>query len=470
MSRNRWELVLVLGLALSGCNLAPKYYRPKAPIPDRWPQGAAYKTDSGTEASGPVQLHPEDFIKDPKLLQILQLALAQSRDLRLAMLNVERARSLYRIQRAELYPSVGASVNGSKSHSSGDLARPGEPRTTERYSVDLGVSSWEIDLFGRIRNLEQSALEQFFALEEYRRGAEILLIGEVSRTYYTLASDQEALKIAGSTLATQQDSYNLVNTLYKNGLTTELDLRRAQTQVEAAREDVALYTQLVAQDGNALNLLVGAPVPVDQLPAGLADIVPPETVRAGIASEVLLSRPDVAAAEHQLRAVYADIGAARAAFLPRIGLTALGGTASNALCGLFDAATGTWTFAAQAVMPIFDARTRAALRLTENEKEVLLTEYERAIQTAFRETADAAAALGTIDDRIQAHQSLIEASSEAYRLSKVRYQNGIDSYLGVLDAQRSLYGAEQAMVWLKLAKYSSQIRFYTVLGGQGYRP
>ncbi len=470
MNRIGWALIPVLGLVLGGCNLAPKYSQPKTPVPASLPQGPAYQSGAEQAGSAPVQLQPADFIKDPKLLQILQLSLEQSRDLRLAMLNVESARSLYRIQRAELFPSVGASLSGTKQHSSRDLSRPGESRTTERYSVDLGVTAWEIDLFGRIRNLKQSALEQFFAVEEYRRGAEILLIGEVARAYYTLASDQEALKLAGSTLEAQQASYKLVDTLYRNGLATELDLRRAQTQVEAAREDIGLYTQLVAQDINALNFLVGASVPADQLPGGLGEIVPPETVRAGVSSDVLLGRPDVAAAEHQLKAVYADIGAARAAFFPRIGLTALGGTASGALCGLFDAATGTWTFAAQAVMPIFDARTRAALQLTETQKEILVTQYEKVIQTAFRETADTAAVLGTIDGRIQSHVALLDASSEAYRLSQVRFQNGIDSYLGVLDAQRSLYTAQQAMVYLELAKYSNQIRFYEVLGGQGYRP
>ena len=470
MSRTCWEFMLVLTLGLAGCNLAPKYERPKVPIPDRWPEGAAYKADAQQEGAAPVELLPEDFIKDPRLLSILGLALEQSRDLRLSTLNVERARFIYGIQRAELFPTVGAALSGTKQRSSSDLAGQGENRTTSRYSVDLGIASWEIDLFGRIRNLKQSALEQFFAFEEYRRGAKILLVSEVARAYYTLAADQEALKLAGSTLQAQQDSYKLVNTLYTNGLANELDLRQAQTQVEIAREDVALYTQRTAQDVNALNLLVGTPVPADELPGGLGEVIPPESVRAGISSEVLLERPDVAAAEHQLKAAYADIGAARAALFPRIGLTAVGGTASRALSGLFEAGTGAWTFAAQAAMPVFDARARAALRLTENEREILLTEYEKAIQTAFRETADTAAVLGTIDERIQAHTALVGASSEAYRLSQVRYQNGIDSYLGVLVAQRSLYAAQQTMVWLELAKRSSQIRFYAVLGGQGYRP
>ena len=470
MSRIQWKLALLLGLTLAGCNLAPKYSQPKTPVPNHWPEGPAYKAEAGQTGAAPVQLHPEDFIKDPNLLGVLQLALENSRDLRLAALNVASARSLYRIQRGELFPSVGASLSGTKEHTSRDLSGPDQARTTERYSVDLGVSAWEVDLFGRIRNLKQSALEQFFAFEAYRRGAEILLLSEVSRAYYTLAADRESLKLAGATLKTQQDSYDLVNTLYKNGLATELDLRRAETQVEAAREDIGLYTQLTAQDINALNFLVGAPVPADQLPGGLVGIVPPETIGAGLSSDILLGRPDVEAAEHQLKAAYADIGAARAAFFPRIGLTALGGTASRALSGLFDAATGTWTFAAQAAMPVFDARTRPALRLTENEKEILVTEYEKAIQTAFRETADTLAVLGTIDDRIQAHVALVQASSEAYRLTQVRYKNGIDSYLGVLDAQRSLYSAQQGMVLLELAKFSNQIRFYEVLGGQGYRP
>ncbi|GAB4248268.1 MAG: efflux transporter outer membrane subunit [Acidobacteriota bacterium] len=469
MNKRRALATLVLSLLFTGCNLAPKYQRPKAPIPERLPQGAAYRPDTAAAAAA-TELRPEDFLKDPKLLQILELAREHSRDLRLAVLNVERARSLYRIQRAELLPSVGASVSGTKQHSSRDLSRPGEPWTTERYSVDLGIAAWEIDLFGRIRNLKDSALQQFFAFQEYRRGAELLLVSETARVYYTLAADQEALKIARSTLEAQQDTLQLVQTLLRNGLATELDLQRAKTQVEAAREDVSLYTQLVAQDVNALNLLVGTPVPAELLPAGLADVVPPETVRAGLSSEVLLNRPDVAAAEHQLQAVYADIGAARAALFPRIGLTALGGTASSALSGLFDAATGTWTFAAQAAMPIFDARTWAALKLTENEKEILLTQYERAIQTAFRETADVLAVLGTVDERIRAHEALLDAASEAYRLSEIRYRNGIDSYLSVLDAQRSLYGAQQAMVWLRLAKFSAQVRLYAVLGGQGFAP
>jgi multidrug efflux system outer membrane protein len=465
----RLAILLLLGAVAGACNLAPKYTRPAAPVPDRWPQGEAYEADS--EGVGePSELLPEDFLKDPRLLQILRLARQHNRDLRLAVLDVERARSLYRIQRAELFPSAGVALAGSRQRASGQLSRPGESRTSGRYSVDLGIAAWEIDLFGRIRNLGQSALERFFALQEFRRGAEILLVSEVARTYYTLAADQEALRIARSTLEAQQGAYHLVNTLYRNGLVGELDLRRAQTQVEAAREDIALFQQLTAQDLNALQLLVGTAVPADLLPAGLEDVVPPEAVRAGVSSEILLSRPDVAAAEHQLRAIHADIGAARAAFLPRIGLTALGGTASRALSGLFDAATGTWTFAAQAAMPIFDARTRAALRLTENEREVLVTEYEKAIQTAFREVADTLAALGTIDERITAHRSLLDAASETYRLSTIRYRDGIDSYLGVLDAQRSLYAAQQGMVWLRLSEFNHRIRLYAVLGGNGYRP
>lgn len=468
---NRRLAPILLSAMLAGaCSLAPKYSRPRAPVPDQWPQGESYSKDPDQGVGEPSQVLPEQFLRDPKLLQLLQPALENNRDYRLAILNVERARAVYRIQRAELLPSAGAALAGSRQRTSGDLARPGEPRTTERYSVDLGIAAWEIDFFGRIRNLERSALEQFFAVQEYRRGAELLLVSEVARAFYTLAADQEALKIARSTLEAQQGAYDLVNSLFRNGLATELDLRRAQTQVETAREEIAFYVQLAAQDLNALQLLVGAPIPSDRLPSGLDDVVPPETVGAGVSSSVILSRPDVAAAEHRLRAVYADIGAARAAFLPRIGLTVLGGTASRALSGLFDAATGTWTFAAQATMPVFDARTRAALKLAENEQEILLTEYERAIQTAFREVADTLAALGTIDERISAHRALLDAVSETHRLSDIRYRNGIDSYLGVLDAQRSLYAAQQGMVWLRLSEFSNRIRLYAALGGHGFPP
>jgi len=261
--------------------------------------------------------------------------------------------------------------------------------------------------------------------------------------------------------------YNLIKKQYETGLANELDLHRAQTQVETARGEVARYSQLVAQDQNALNLLAGSPVPEDLLPRGLEDIKPPRDISPGLSSEVLLRRPDIMAAEHQLKAAYAYIGAARAAFFPRISLTTALGTASNELSGLFDSGNGTWNFTPQIVMPIFDARTWAAYRVSKAQRKIALAQYERAIQTAFREVADALAVKGTVDERLAAQRSLVEALSQTYRLSKKRYESGIDSYLGVLDAQRSLFAAQQGLTTLRLSKLANRVRLYAVLGGGG---
>jgi len=381
---------------------------------------------------------------------------------------VEQARAFYGIRRAELFPTANASVTGAKNKASSDFAGTDQPRTIEQYSVSLGIAAWEIDFFGRIRSLKEQALEQYLAMDQFRRGAQVLLISEVARAYFTLAADRENLNLARSTLENQKKAYDLVQKLFENGLTNELDLRRAQTQVDAARGDVALYTQLVAQDENALNLLVGAPVPDNLLPADLESVAAPKEISPGLPSEVLLNRPDIAAAEHQLKAAYANIGAARAALFPRISLTAALGTASAALSGLFGSDTGMWTFGLQAAVPIFDARARAAVRFTETEREIILTQYEKAIQTAFREVADTLAVQGTVDEQFRAHQSLLEATSETLRLSEIRYTNGIDSYLSVLDAQRSHYSARQGLVYLRLAKLVNHVRLYAVLGGTGF--
>jgi multidrug efflux system outer membrane protein len=261
------------------------------------------------------------------------------------------------------------------------------------------------------------------------------------------------------------DSYNLIKKRYDAGIISELDLKRAQSQVDSARGDVALYTQLVAQDENALTLLVGSPVPKELLPIELKSVIPPREISAGLSSDVLLSRPDVMAAEHQLKAANANIGAARAAFFPRIALTASAGTASAELSGLFKSGSGAWTFAPQIIMPIFDARTWSAYDVTKVEKEISIAEYEKAIQTAFREVADALAEKGTVNQRLAAQQSIVDAFAVTYKLSEARYNKGIDSYLSVLDAQRSLYGAEKGLIMLRFAQISNLITLYKSLGG-----
>jgi multidrug efflux system outer membrane protein len=455
-------------ILLTGCTLAPEYTRPEAPIPIEWPQGVAYKGDRAAPGAVTVpELKWRDFFTDARLQKLIEKALNNNRDLRLAALNVEKARALYGVQRAELFPSVSAIGSGSKRHSSSDLTRPGEPRTTKEFSVNLGITSWEIDFFGRIRSLKEQALQEYLATEQARRSAQIALTSEIARAYVLLAADRGDLNLAMSTLETQQGVYDLIRRQCEVGLANELDLHRAQTQVDTAQGDVARFMQLVAQDQNALNLLAGTLVPEDLLPPDLASVTPPRDISPGLSSEVLLRRPDIMAAEYQLKAAYAFIGAARAALFPRIALTTAVGTASDELSGLFNSGSGTWSFAPQITMPIFDARAWAALRVSKTMREIALTQYEKVIQTAFREVADSLAVQGTVDRQLKAQQSLVNALAETYRLSKVRYTNGIDSYLGVLDAQRSLYAAMQGLIALRLAKIANQVSLYAVLGGGG---
>ena len=407
------------------------------------------------------------YFTDERLQKIIETALNNNRDLRLAALNVERARALYGIQRAELFPALDATGSGSKEHVSGLFTNSGKPMTVERYAVNLSVISWEIDFFGRLQSLSERALEEFLATEQAQRSAQILLVSEVAAAYLTLAADRESLRLARTTLETQETAYHLVQRRYEVGLASELDLKRAQTPVDTARGDIARFTQLVAQDENALNLLVGyaSSEPVKPLPADLSDVTPPKEVIAGTPSDVLLKRPDVMAAENLLKAANANIGAARAALFPRIALTTSAGTVSDELSGLFKSGSGTWIFAPQILMPIFDARLWSALDASKAEKQIALVQYEKAIQTAFREVADALAVQGTVDRQVAAQQSLVAASAQTYSLSNARYVKGIDNYLSVLDAQRSLYAFQQGLVALRLAKLSNQARLYAVLGG-----
>jgi multidrug efflux system outer membrane protein len=292
-----------------------------------------------------------------------------------------------------------------------------------------------------------------------------LLIAEVGNAYLTLAADKENLKLAQSTLKSQQAAYHVIQRRFEVGFAPALDLRQAQTRVDAARVDVAKYTGLTAQDENALNLLAGEPVPDELLPEALSAIKPLPDVSPGTSSAVLLQRPDILQAEHTLKAANANIGAARANFFPRIALTSAIGTASGQLSGLFKSGSFVWSYAPQVVLPIFDARTWSALDVSKVDRKIAVAQYEKAIQGAFRDVADALAKRGTLGDQMTAQQSLVDASAQAYRLSNARYQKGIDIYLNVLDAQRSLYSAQQGLIAIRLAKLSNQVRLYEVMGG-----
>ncbi len=459
-------LLAIAAVFLTGCTLIPKYTRPEAPIPAGWPGGAAYKETPATQGA-PVaaDLRWREFFTDERLQTIMAMALKNNRDLRVATLNVEKARALYRIQRAELFPVVEAGGSGLRERAVEKFFGTSVAGSVEQYSVNLGISSWEIDFFGRIRSLEKQALEEYFATEQASRSAQILLLSEVANAYVTLAADRENLQLAQSTLESQRASYNLIRRRFEVGLAPELDLRQVQTRVDAARVDVARFTDLVSRDENALNLLAGSPVSADMLPEVLGVVTPPRDVSPGLSSEVLLHRPDILQAENLLKAANADIGAARAACFPRISLTTALGSESGDLSSLFKSGSFAWSYGPQIVLPVFDARTWAGLKASKVQREIALAQYEGAIQAAFRDVADALSQRGTLGDQMEAQQSLVDASAEAYRLSNARYIRGTDIYLNVLDAQRSLYSAQQGFITVRLAKLTNQVRLYEVLGG-----
>ncbi len=464
------NLFLSIGLAfsLASCSLTPEYEKPEAPIPSAWQTSSLEKGARATvTAEEKSTLQWRNFFTDQRLIDVIETALANNRNGQIAALNVQRARAMYNIQRAELYPTLDLTAGGTKRRASASSFGGGGSLDIEQYNVDLGISSWEIDFFGRMRNLEGRALEEYFATEEAHRSVKIGLVFEVANAYLTLAADRESLHLAQNTYEAQKKSYELIKQRFDNGLSNKLDLRRAQTQVDSAQVDISRYEQLTAQDQNALNLLIGysTPLPAEWMPEDLDSVQPSPEVTMNLPSEILLNRPDILAAEHHLKAAYANIGAARAAFFPRISLSTAIGTASGDLSDLFSSGTDTWSYAPQLVMPIFDSRLRSAYKVSKVEKEIALAQYEQAIQTSFREVADVFAVQDKIDEQLQAQESLVDALDESYQLSNTRYTKGQDSYLSVLDAQRSLYTAEQGLVQLRLAKFSNQARLYAVLGG-----
>lgn len=445
--------------------MAPKYTRPQAPITGNWPSGAAYQLQPKASVPDVTQLKWQEFFTDPKLQQIIETALRNNRDLRIAILNVEKARALYGIQWSELLPVINAQGEFIKQRSSSDFVLPGYSNISKQYSVDLSIASWEIDFFGRIRSLSKQALEEYLGTEEARRSAQITLLSEVARAYMIIAADQSSLHLARSTLVAQEGAYNLVARKFKAMLVNQADLYRAQTQVDTALGDLVRYTQQIAKDKNALNLLVGSEVPENLLPIGLESIKSPMDIFPGLSSDVLLRRPDIILAEHQLIGAYANIGAARAAFFPSISLTSTLGTASSQFTNLFSSGRGTWSFVPQVALPIFNPNTWFSYRVSESERKIALAQYEKAIQTAFREVADVLAVQGTVDQQIAVQQSMVESAQRIYQISSKRYANGIDSYLSVLDAQRSLYRAQLELIYMQLSKSVNKVKAYAVLGG-----
>jgi multidrug efflux system outer membrane protein len=475
-------------LLLASCNMAPTYHRPGLPAPASLPTGGAYPTPRQPATAAP-DLAWQDFFTDPALRQTIATGLANNRDLGIALANIEQARAQYRVQRADLLPTINA--NGSAiyervpSFEAGSISSTGTGtgtgatgttgaavatsggRNSHIYSVNAGFSSFEIDLFGRVRNLTKAALEQYLATEEGAKSTRITLISEIASAWLTMAGDQDQLRISQNTLQSYRQTFDLTQAQFRIGVTSELEVRQAQTNVEQARYEIAALTTQIARDQNALNLLVGTTVGADLLPTGLGD--KPATLTdlpAGISSDVLLRRPDVLQAEHQLIAQNANIGAARAAFFPQISLTALAGTLSPSLAGLFGSGNGTWTVEPSASLPIFDfGRNAANLRYAKASRDAALATYEKAIQTGFREVADALAERGTIDEQVAARADRVKAAGTAYTLSDARYRAGVDPFLTTLDAQRTLFSAQLDLVQTRLAGASNLVELYRALGG-----
>ncbi|HEX5182027.1 MAG TPA: efflux transporter outer membrane subunit [Allosphingosinicella sp.] len=477
---------LLLSAALAGCSFEPHYQRPAPPIPQGWPAGDSYLRRS--EAALPSVSY-RDIFRDPKLQAIIEEALANNRDLRIAAANTASAVAQYHIQHAQLFPQVGAEANagvtgahapttsivntgtgGTGGTGGSGLAivnGPGGFSTTRNYSVDVGVTSWELDLFGRVRSLSHSALDQYFATEAAARATRLTMVGQIATAYFQLAADNSLLKVAQDTVANAERAVTLTNARLTGGVSSRIDLREAQTILDQAKSDVASQTTLVAQDRNALQLLVGAPIADDLIPASIESVDGQVSeLPAGLSSTILLRRPDVVQAEYQLRAANARIGAARAAFFPTISLTGLLGLASNTLAGLFTGNAFNFHAGGSASVPIFDGgANRGNLAFARAQQQLFLAQYEQVIQTAFREVSDALARRGTIEAEVAAQDDLVAHSRDAYNLSEERYRIGIDEFLNTLVAQRTLYTSEQSLIRTRLARATNLADLYRTLGG-----
>ena len=443
---------------LAGCaNLAPDYARPELPVPTSLDKSTA------PTAQPTAKLDWQEVITDARLKKTVELALANNRDLRIAVLNIEKARAQHQIADAARYPTINATATGTSTLYDETISR--------KYSVGLGVTSYELDFFGRLSNLKDSALQSFMATEATQRSVRTSLIAEVTNAWLTLAANQDLRKLAQETLDSRSKTLELTRKQQELGGASKLTVAQAQATTEAARNDVARYSTLVAQSRNALNLLAGTTVPNDHVPpvtSGIGEIVLALVdVPAGLSSAVLLQRPDIISAEHVLIGSYADIGAARAAFFPSITLTGSAGTSSAALNTLFTASTGAWSFVPTLTLPIFNAgKLRASLSVAETTRDIQVATYEKAVQTAFREVADALAERGTLAERMTAQQAEVDAYATSLRLSSERYRSGADSYLNVLDSQRSLYTAQKSLISLKLTEQSNRMTLFKALGGE----
>lgn len=450
--------------SLSACNLQPHYERPDIPVKSQWTKDGQRKNAADIEW--------QSFFSDATLKQLVALSLQNNRDLKVAALNIESARAQYRIERSALFPTIEASGSQTSSHLPGNLysTQTTGPVTYQQYEANLGVTSWELDFFGRLRSLKAQALENYLSTEATAHATQISLISEVVSSYLTLCADKDLLKLARDTAESQRETYDLTKQRYEMDVGSEQDLSQAETTLRSAEAEVYQYTRQVQQDANALRLLLGTEIPMNIVEnATLEKAWHFPTLPAGISSDVLTNRPDIIAAEHTLKAANANIGAARAAFFPTISLTASGGSASESLGHLLEGGTAAWSFVPSISVPIFDGgKNKANLDVAEVSKRIEIANYEKAIQQAFKEVSDALAGQSTYKYELAARQQDTAANQRYYDLANNRYQEGVDGYLNVLVAQRALFEAQKTEISTRLSEITQHVTLYKVLGG-GWR-
>ncbi|MDL2209340.1 efflux transporter outer membrane subunit [Desulfovibrio sp. OttesenSCG-928-O18] len=460
-------VAVAASFALGGCTLAPRYERPELPVEGAWPESARM-TDEERDAADAAANRPwRTFFQDPVIVTLVETALANNRDLRVAMLNIEKVRAQYWIQRADTLPTINAVGQSSAQYLNKAVSGQGEAVISRQFTANVGFTAFELDLFGRIRSLNESALQQFFSTEQAARSAQVSLVAEVANAYLQLTADREILALAKSTHQNRKASYELVVRMFEMGLTSQLTVNQAKTIVEEARVAAAQYETRVAQGENLLVLLLGSPIPEGlELAATLKDIKMLSDLPPGLPSDLMQRRPDILAAEHQLQSMNANIGAARANFFPTLSITSSIGTIAPQFHDLFSLGAGTWMFQPQAVLPIFDTgRNIARLRVAETDRDIAVAQYEKSIQTAFREVADALVQRANIGEQLDAQKALVDATQAYYDLSGNRYEIGLDSYINVLDAQRSLFSAQQGLINTVLLREANSLNLYKALGG-----
>ncbi len=462
---NKFISVIAMSFLLAGCSMIPKYQQPKLPVTQNWPAGESYLEN---EAGVPSEISWQTYVQSGPLKQLIERVLENNRDLKVAALNIEQAQAAYRIQKTNLTPTITGNASASRAGVPDDTSTTGVGYTYTSTSANIALASYELDFFGRVRSLNQEALETYLATEEALASARISLIAETANAYLSYLADQKLLQLAIETRDTQQHTYDVIKRQYDVGSATQLDVAQAATAVESARVSIAQYTRQVAQDKNALVYLAGTAVDdVLNNAESIDSISFMNNLPVGLPSDVLLARPDIRQAEHQLKAANADIGAARAALYPTISLTGSLGLASDSLDGLLTSgARYAWNFTPSLTIPIFNrGKLKASLAVAEISEKIAATQYEQAIQTAFREVADQLAARGTYQSQLDAQNALVAATSKAYELSRARYDNGIDDFLTVLDSQRSLFSAQQGAVSVKQAYLANLVSLFKVLGG-----